>query len=210
MIGIIFGMVLPWLLVGLGFWLGYLLVRQNGRILLRLEEIEQRLGQRVAPARPAGLPIGSVASEFELPDLAGDRLALSQFRGQRVLLIFFSPQCGFCTKMAPDLAALAVDGGDGRPVPLVITTGDAEANRKMFEEHGVRCPVLLQEKMEVAAKYQASGTPTGYLIDEQGAIASALAVGAEALLTLAVAPPDATPAGQKEQAAERDCSCGKG
>ena len=39
------------------------------------------------------------------------RHKLSEFRGKDVLLIFFNPKCGFCTKMADDLAALPLDGG---------------------------------------------------------------------------------------------------
>jgi peroxiredoxin len=190
---ITFGVVLPWIIVALGCWLGYQLVRQNGRILLRLEGLEQRLNQLggahaalPAPeAAPAGLPAGSTAPPFELPDLAGTPASLSQFRGRSLLLIFFNPRCGFCAQMAPDLAALPVDGSEGRPVPLVVTTGAVEENRKLVEEHGIRCPVLLQEEMEVASRYQAHGTPMGYRIDEQGQIASEIAVGAQALLALA-------------------------
>ena len=48
MFTILFGVVLPWLLIVLGGWIGLLLVRQNGRILLRLESIEELLGQSLA------------------------------------------------------------------------------------------------------------------------------------------------------------------
>jgi peroxiredoxin len=169
---IVFGIVLPWLLLGLGCWLAYQIVRQNGRIMVNLEIMAAKLAlcggppQAVAPA----LPVGSAAPDFELPDLAGRRQALAQFRGRRVLLIFFSPKCPHCIEMVPDIAALAPDGSDGGPLPLVVSTGDAE-------ENGSR---------EVAAKYQVSGTPMGYLLDEQGTIASAPALGAEALLALAL------------------------
>src|SRR4051812_46420450 len=37
MITVVFGTVLPWLLIAIGTWLAYELVRQNGRILSRLE-----------------------------------------------------------------------------------------------------------------------------------------------------------------------------
>jgi peroxiredoxin len=180
---LIFGLMLPWFLLAVGCWLVYLLIRQNGRILLRLEALEA--GLRLSPAvqQPApGLPIGSVAPDFELPDLSGSRQSLALFRGQRVLLIFFSPRCGFCSRMLPKLATLASAGKDGRPVALLVTTGSAEQNQKLMSKHGIRCPVLLQKQMEVASQYQTGGTPTGYLIDEQGVIASALAVGADALL----------------------------
>jgi peroxiredoxin len=184
---------LPWVIIALGSCLGYQLLRQNGRILLRLEALEEQLAQ-LLPPEPAGLPLGEAAPDFELPNVAGGRTAISQFRGQRVLLLFFSPQCVFCREMGPQLAALAADGTDGRPVLLMVTTGDAQENRRFVGEQGIRCLVLLQEHMEVASKYHAQGTPTGYLIDGEGRIASEQAVGAQALLALATAlqatPPD--------------------
>jgi peroxiredoxin len=187
---IVVGLVLSWLIIGLLGWLGYHLVRQYGRILLRLDALDARLAQLApaptpAPHAPPGLPVGSVAPAFELPDLQGGRMTLEHWRGQRVLLMFFNPGCGFCQQMAPDLAALPVDGHDGRPLPLVITTGDPEASRRLVTEHGLRGPVLLQQQMEVAAVYHVRGTPMGYVIDERGMIASELAVGAQALLALA-------------------------
>src|SRR5262249_3592973 len=150
MTALIIAAILPWLLIAVGAWLGHQLVRQNGRILLRLEAIEKRLGKGPAEGRrkAAGLPIGTPAPEFELPDLVGVRRKLSEFRGQDVLLIFFSPKCGFCTRMAADLAALTVDVAGGRVTPIVVTNWDANANRKLSEQFGIRCVVLLQDEME--------------------------------------------------------------
>jgi peroxiredoxin len=198
MIALLFGTVLPWLLIGVGTWLGSQLVRQNGRILWRLESIDRRLARRAATKRraprnaPGGLPLGSPAPDFELPDLTGARRKLSDFRGKNLLLVFFNPQCGFCTRMAGDLAALppsskhgGVGGGGEWSVPIIVTTGGADENRKFFEQHGIRCVVLLQEQMQVASQYRAGGTPMGYRIDAAGNIASELAVGAEPLLQLA-------------------------
>jgi peroxiredoxin len=186
MTALIVAAILPWLLIAFGAWLTYQLVRQNGRILLRLEAIEKRLAGHPAEDRrkPAGLPIGAPAPDFELPDLAGTRRKLSEFRGKDVLLIFFGPKCGFCTKMAADLAALTGNGESGRPIPIIVTNGDADENHKLIERFGIRCLVLLQEEMETAALYRAHGTPMGYRIDADGRIASELAVGAEPLLKL--------------------------
>jgi len=190
----IFGMVLPWVLVAVGCWLVFQLIRQNGRILMRLEMLQGQIEGLEAPpadqppAPPPGLPLGQPAPEFELPDLAGQPHTLAEYRGKQLLLLFFNPQCGFCMQMADDLAALPVDGADVRPLPLVVSTGDAEQNRQLVAEHKIRCPVLLQKAMEVAAQFKVSGTPIGYLIDEQGNIASAQAVGSVALLALATAP----------------------
>ncbi len=150
------------------------------------------------PAPPAvgGLEVGSEAPAFDLPVLSGGRTSLSQYRGRKVLLMFFNPQCGFCTQMLPALAALPTDEKNG-PLPVVITTGNADDNRRLFDEHKVRCPILLQDQMTVAAKYQVNGTPMGYLIDDQGRIASPLTVGADALVALAGGATGANAANQQ-------------
>ena len=122
-----------------------------------------------------------------LPDLDGNRQALADFRGRPLLLLFFNPRCGFCTQIAGDLATLATED-DGRPLPLIVSTGDAAENRQLAEAHAIRAPFLLQTGMEVAAQYLANGTPMGYLIDAQGQIASELAIGGPALLELARRP----------------------
>jgi peroxiredoxin len=140
------------------------------------------------------------APAFELPDLNGRRRKLADFRGKNLLLIFFNPRCGFCTRMAPDLAALPADGAGGAPIPLVITTGELEENRTLFAQHEIRAPVLLQEQMNIGSQYHCSGTPMGYLIDRQGKIASELAIGAQALLALTGAPTP-MPAGPNGSAA---------
>jgi peroxiredoxin len=198
---LVFGLVLPWLLVGLSYWLGFQLVRQNGRLLLRLESLEARLdaagrgAAAAAPAEapPAGLPPDTEAPEFELPDLDGRRRSLSEFRGRKVLLVFFGPQCGYCHHMLPRLAELARGAGGRGLLPLVVSNGTPAQNREIFGEYGVTCPVLIQKQLEVASKYQSFGTPIGYLIDERGMIASPQAVGAEALLALADGPGRAIP-----------------
>jgi methylamine dehydrogenase accessory protein MauD len=199
------GTVFPWLLGALGFWLIYQLLRQNGRILLRLEALEEQvalLGAASAAQPPQGLDPGTMAPDFELPDLSGKPVSLARWRGQPLLLIFFDPRCGFCEQMAADLAALKVDGSEGRPVPLLITTGSPEDNRRFMDEHGIRCPVLVQEKDQVSSQYQVAGTPMGYLIDEDGVIATPLAVGAEGLLALATVQfPATSKAAEPEPAA---------
>jgi peroxiredoxin len=185
------GLVLPWILLGLTGWVCYRLFLGRGRLLLRIEDLEhqlQELGVASASHETLGLPVGSVLQDFELPDLSGGYMTLSRWAGRRVLLIFFDPRCRFCTAMLPHLAALSPDSIDRRPVPLIISTGDAQENRDLFAAHAIRLPVLLQEDRELASLYRVSGTPMGYLVDEQGVTASALAVGAEAVLALAGMP----------------------
>jgi len=112
----------------------YLLVRQHGRLLLAQDELRERLDKTeqtllslpaqfaevrqamqavqapAAPPMPAGLPIGSPAPEFALPDLDGKERKLQEFLGEPLLTVFFNPQCGFCQQMAPQLGQLPQEG----------------------------------------------------------------------------------------------------
>src|SRR5262249_31348238 len=137
-----------------GGWLGWQLLRQNGRMLLRLEHLEKRLDELEfgKGEKPAGLPIGTEAPAFELPDLAGERKSLAQYRGRPLLLIFFSPTCGFCRELLPRLKEKIESAKKTETEPpalLLLSTGVAEANRTLFSQHDLHCPVLLQTQTEV-------------------------------------------------------------
>src|SRR6266545_8036127 len=100
------------LVMAFGCWLGWQLLRQNGRILLRLEAIGDRLSLWESDGNPSGngkskslarsrlnrdgLKAGTPAPNFRLPRVDGGELSLEEFRGQRVLLVFSDPQCGPC------------------------------------------------------------------------------------------------------------------
>jgi peroxiredoxin len=170
-------------------WFCYQLFLQNGRLQLRLEALEQELqAQGILPYKEKdilkGLPEGSQLNDFELPLLAGGSMTLSQWRGKKVLLIFFNPGCAFCIQLLPKLGALTPNADKRALVPLIISTGDVEENRRIFEQAGVSLPVLLQESAEVATLYRVPGTPMGYLVDEQGQTATALIQGGDDLLAL--------------------------
>jgi len=183
-------LVVPWLLVAIGVWVLYQLVLQSGRLSLRVEKLARQLAEDRAGAgeAPRPYPAGSVAYDFELPVLNGGTMTLSQWRGQRVLLIFFSPTCGYCKSLLPELARLLSNGSKDLPVTLIVSTGGAEQNTQLFEGSGVSCPVLLQERMEVAELYHVAGTPMAYLIDEHGATIGEAALGGPAVLALAAMP----------------------
>ncbi len=210
---VLFGMVLPWLLLLFACWLGWQLLQQNGRILVRLDAIEEVLAQVLGPASdqqpamPEGLKPGTEAPAIELPDLDGQPHSLAELKGRSVLVVFFNPGCGFCKELAPALAGLPPEGGEDQPVPLIVTTGSVADNRKLLAEHKVGCRVWIQKTMEVANLYKASGTPVSYLIAANGTIAEGMAVGGPA--TLALAEPAATRK-TNGQARKKGCpSCGK-
>jgi peroxiredoxin len=187
--GVGFGQLLLWAAFLAVSWFCYQLFLQNGRLQLRLEVIEQELrAQGIIPDKERdllkGVPAGSLLNDFEMPLLAGGTMTLSQWRGTKVLLIFFNPGCAFCIQMLPELSTLTPNADERSPVPLIISTGAVEENRRIFEQAGVSHPVLLQEGAEVATLYRVPGTPMGYLVDERGQTATELITGAEDLLGL--------------------------
>jgi peroxiredoxin/uncharacterized membrane protein YphA (DoxX/SURF4 family) len=169
------------------------LFRQNGRLLVRLDAIEERLGAASLAAIPSedqleeqrrGLPPGSPAPAFSLPELYGETHTLDSLRApdKPVVLLFTDPDCGPCTALLPEIGRWQREHPDTLMVSL-ISRGTPEENRAKMAEHGVE-RVLLQEDWEVAEAYGVSGTPSAALVDPEGAIAGFVAEGPEEIATL--------------------------
>ena len=126
--------------------------------------------------------MGEPAPDFSLPDLSGQTVSLSDFRGDKTLVLFWRPSCGFCQRMLADLKAWEGEPPKDAPKLLVVSTDSVETNQAM----GLRSPVLLdQDGMSVGSLFGATGTPMAVLVDAEGKIASELAAGAPAVLALA-------------------------
>ena len=187
LVGLIAGAIVLGLLTAEGGLLLQLL-RQNGRLLLRIETLEEQFasGASAALQPDTGLPVGSPAPDFRLADLDGETVTLDALRtvGKPVLLIFSDPSCGPCTALLPDVARWQRDHTATLTIAL-ISRGSPEANRAGSDEHGI-AHVLLQENQEVAQSYQAQGTPAAVLVRLDGTIGSRLALGALAINDLVV------------------------
>jgi peroxiredoxin len=171
-------------------WLLLNLTRQNGRLLLRIEDLEKRLGVPVMSQKPVpapihvGLSVGAPAPAFELPILSGEMLSLDVLRRDRlpVLLIFSDPNCGPCSALLPEINSWQQDFA-GQIVIAVVSRGDAKANRAKVDQHKLK-NILLQRDREVAEQYQANGTPVAVLVRADGTIGSRVVTGAEAIKEL--------------------------
>ena len=202
---------LNWIIVGVGCWLGWQLLRQNGRMLLRLDELEKRLDelefgeQGSQPNGPDheearanrfnqhtlansrikrdGLKSGTPAPDFRLPRLDGKgELSLRELRSQRVLLVFSDPHCGPCNHLAPQLERFHRE--HPQITVLMISRGEPKENRAKVKEHGLTFPVVLQQRWEISRRYAMFATPIAYLLDKGGVIASEVVVGVEPVLGL--------------------------
>jgi len=135
--------------------------------------------------RPSHPKLGDPAPPLQLRDIDGKTVALSQFRGREVLLLFWNPRCGYCQKMLDDLRAWDANPPTGAPRLVVISAGDLHDSRAM----NLRSAVLLDPAQEASASFGAAGTPMAVLLDLNGQVASDVAAGAEAVFALAGATP---------------------
>jgi peroxiredoxin len=176
-------------------WLLFHLLRQHGRLLLRLDALEATLRASsgsvptIAPATPSapppqGLMVGSAAPAFRLSGLYGETLTLDALRasGKPVLLLFVDPGCGPCTALLPEVGRWQRQLA-GALTLAVISRGTIGANQAKAAEYGL-AHVLLQEDREVSDAYKAYGTPSIVLVRPDATIGSSLASGAEAIRAL--------------------------
>jgi peroxiredoxin len=132
-----------------------------------------------------GLKAGTLAPAFRLPDLHGGTVALEDYRGRRVLLVFTDPHCGPCEELAPHLVRLHRRNHGVGPNVLMVTRGDVEENRRKAERFGFEFPVLFQERWRLSKEFGIFAMPVAFLIDEKGVIVKDVARGVAEILALA-------------------------
>jgi thiol-disulfide isomerase/thioredoxin len=141
-------------------WLLLHMLKQNGRLLVRLEALEKKVG--VDPNAPVipGLPVGSVAPEFQVPGAEGGTVTLETLheRGKPVVLVFTEVGCGACDALKPEIA-------------------------RWQSEHAERLTVAVLNGGGVSAAYQVKATPSAVLITA-AKISTPLAEGPDAIRDL--------------------------
>jgi thiol-disulfide isomerase/thioredoxin/UPF0716 family protein affecting phage T7 exclusion len=161
--------------------LGWQLVKQQGRMLIRIDQLEQNADGAAPDDRSPqplriGVPEGAPAPDFELANLDGSTVSLTQLLtpGIALLLVFSSPHCGPCRQLLPELANWS-EQLRGKLTIVILSEGSTSDHRG----YPCRERVLLQQGREIAERYQAWGTPSAVLIRADGSVGSGVAAGAE-------------------------------
>lgn len=140
-------------------------------LFLRMNQLQREVLTALEPLRqaspPSGLPSGTKAPSFTLPDLSGRSVLPEGLAGQEVLLVFASPRCPACREMYPHLRAFA--GKHPEVAVVMVSLGTEEENREVAQEQGFTFPVLNGDEGMVAA-YRVPGVPFFYVIDGEGII----------------------------------------
>ena len=117
-----------------------------------------------------GPPSSGGAPDFELRDLEGNTVTLSDLAGEVVVLNFWATWCGPCRQEIPDLAAFHKENPD---IPLVgVSVDDLSTGQlaRKAKELGVNYTVLHDRDATASNAYAVSGLPTTFVLDAQGEI----------------------------------------
>jgi thiol-disulfide isomerase/thioredoxin len=126
-------------------------------------------GPAAGPAPIALTP--SKAVDFQLSDLNGKQVRLSELRGKVVLLNFWATWCPPCKAEMPDLQALYRDyGTKNNFVVLAVDVSEAKEPVSDFvEQNRLSFPVLLDGDGRVSDfRYFVRSLPNSFIIDRNG------------------------------------------
>ena len=122
------------------------------------------------PQGEIGTDINDIAPDFELTNLEGEEVSLSDYRGQYVILNFWATWCPPCREEIPDLNQFHEENKK-EFVVLAVNLGEAKQKVRQFISYGgYTFPVLLDKGKEIGREYKISAIPTSYFINPQGKI----------------------------------------
>ncbi|UCE63013.1 MAG: TlpA family protein disulfide reductase [Nitrospirota bacterium] len=116
--------------------------------------------------------MGSVSPAFQLLDLKGNQISLSDYNGKVVLLNFWATWCAPCRVEMPAMESLYQDlHKEGFEVLAISIDPQGMVVTRPFQEAmGLTFTILHDSDFRVGAAYGARTLPMTYLIDRKGII----------------------------------------
>lgn len=146
-----------------------------------LEATTEATTEATADNEPTeGFLPGNKAIDFELKNMAGETVRLSDFKGKTVVLNFFASWCPPCQVEMPHINKVYETMKD-QDVVIIGVNLTAQDNmddlKKLLEENSITFPIVLDEKSEVATSYAIRSIPVNVVINAEG-IVTEYAIGA--------------------------------
>jgi peroxiredoxin/outer membrane lipoprotein-sorting protein len=113
---------------------------------------------------------GKNAMDFELKDIQGAQVRLSDYRGKIVLLDFWATWCPPCRKELPSIEKLHREFAGKDVVVLGINDEDSGTVKGFLKKNEYTLPTLMDSKKNVHRMYGARAIPTVIVIDRNGVI----------------------------------------
>jgi thiol-disulfide isomerase/thioredoxin len=128
-------------------------------------------GEADIPTDEIGVDDGDFPPPFALPDLEGNQVSLSDYRGKVVVLDLWATWCGPCRAEIPFLVELYEDLRDEGLVVVGVglDRGGAGVLRPFVESNGVTYPILVGNP-SIQQEYKVSGIPTTFILNREGRI----------------------------------------
>ncbi|MHA0857229.1 peroxiredoxin family protein [Paenibacillus sp. CMAA1364] len=120
-----------------------------------------------------GIKKGNNAPDFELMDLKGKPVKLSDYKGKKVIINFWATWCPPCRAEMPHMEKIYEEYGDDvivLAVNLTNTESKASDVHTFVEKFELTFPIVLDEKGYVSDTYRIIAYPTSYFVDTQGVI----------------------------------------
>jgi len=116
--------------------------------------------------------IGSNAADFELADLSGKKVRLSDFKGKVVILDFWATWCGPCRAEIPEFVKLQSKYKDkGLAIVGLSLDSDGESVVAPFaRKHDINYTMLLANDGTARLYGGVNAIPTTFILDRQGRI----------------------------------------
>jgi peroxiredoxin len=111
--------------------------------------------------------VARAAPDFVLKATDGRNLRLSEYRGDPVVVTFWSSGCGQCRTVLAELDRVAAPASSVLGVSL---DGDAQRAASVADSLHLRFPNLVDARQSVARQYDVATLPLTLLIDAQGAV----------------------------------------
>jgi thioredoxin-dependent peroxiredoxin len=133
-----------------------------------------------AAPRPSGLTEGAKAPAFQLPRDGGDSVALSDFKGRK-LVLFFYPRADTpgCTKEAIDFSRLSAAFAESQTAVLGVSADPLKAQEAFRDKHELVTPLVSDEQHQILDAYGVWGEKSMYGRTFQGIIRTTVLVGAD-------------------------------
>ena len=117
-----------------------------------------------------GVQVGLQAPDFELTDLDGGQVRLSDLRGRPVILNFWATWCPPCRAEMPEIQAFH-ERHPGQVTVLGINLQESPAVVKEFvEANGYDWTMLLDSDGSEKSRFRVRVIPTSYFLDARGVI----------------------------------------
>lgn len=128
------------------------------------------LATTAAVAAEANL-IGQTAPDFALPAVVGSNVRLSEYRGQAVIISFWSSRCGVCARQLALLDRLYNTYRSAGLVVLAVSVDDEPMHAEQYARaHAAGFPLLLDTSKAVSRAYAIDRLPSTVLIDRSGIV----------------------------------------